>query len=75
MERSKTLRALLVGGPMYDGLYERFPRFERESGFKVQIVARLPHPELNARVRSALSRRRRPRGRRRRCRGRGARVV
>ncbi len=51
MSREKTVRALLVGGPMYDGLYERIPSFERETGQKVEVVARLPHPELNARVR------------------------
>jgi multiple sugar transport system substrate-binding protein len=35
---------------MYDGLYARIPAFERESGHRVEIVDRLPHPELNARV-------------------------
>ena len=33
---------------MYDPLYERIPSFERETGFSVEIVAQLPHPELNA---------------------------
>lgn len=33
---------------MYDGLYEIVPDFERSTGLRVEIVARLPHPELNA---------------------------
>ena len=49
-----TIRALLVGGPMYDPLYDAIPAFERESGFSVDIVDRLPHPELNAYVRRAF---------------------
>lgn len=35
---------------MYDRLYDRLPRFELETGYRVDVVARLPHPELNARV-------------------------
>ena len=50
MSREKTIRAMLVGGPMYDGLYARIPEFEGRTGFRVEVVARLPHPELNARV-------------------------
>jgi multiple sugar transport system substrate-binding protein len=53
--RAKTVRAVLVGGPMYDGLYETIPAFERESGLRVEAVARLPHPELNAWVKGAFS--------------------
>jgi multiple sugar transport system substrate-binding protein len=41
----------LVGGPMYDSLYERIPLFERETGLRVEVVVSLPHPELNAWVR------------------------
>ena len=41
---------MLIGGPMYDGLYRRIPVFERATGYRVEVVARLPHPELNARV-------------------------
>ena len=48
--RSKVIRVLLVGGPMYDRLYDRLPAFERQTGYRVEIVAKLPHPELNARV-------------------------
>ena len=35
---------------MYDPLYGRIPAFERATGLTVEIVDRLPHPELNARV-------------------------
>jgi multiple sugar transport system substrate-binding protein len=35
---------------MYDGLYARLPAFEAETGLRVEVVGRLPHPELNARV-------------------------
>jgi multiple sugar transport system substrate-binding protein len=55
MTRAKTVRAVLVGGPMYDGLYETLPAFERASGLRVEVVARLPHPELNAWVRREFS--------------------
>jgi len=48
--RHHTVRALLVGGPMYDSLYDRLPAFERATGLHVDVVDRLPHPELNARV-------------------------
>jgi multiple sugar transport system substrate-binding protein len=45
------VRALLVGGPMYDPLYDAIPAFEHASGLTVEIVDRLPHPQLNACVR------------------------
>ncbi len=48
--RDKRVRAVLVGGPMYDRLYDALPAFERESGYRVDIVEQLPHPELNAYV-------------------------
>ena len=35
---------------MYDGLYARIPEFERQTGLTVEVVDRLPHPELNARI-------------------------
>lgn len=44
------LRALLVGGPMYDPLYSLIPEFEKREGVRVEVVASLPHPELNDRV-------------------------
>ena len=56
MARRSTVRVLLVGGPMYDGLYERFPEFERATGLRVEVVDRLPHPELNARVKQEFER-------------------
>jgi multiple sugar transport system substrate-binding protein len=46
------VRVALVGGPMYDPLYDAIPAFERASGTRVEIVARLPHPELNAFVKT-----------------------
>ena len=48
------VRAAFVGGPMYDGLYESIPAFERARDVRVEIVARLPHPELNAFVKHAF---------------------
>jgi multiple sugar transport system substrate-binding protein len=45
-----TLRVLLVGGPMYDPLYSRLPEFEAREGVRVEVVATLPHPELNERI-------------------------
>ena len=49
-----TVRVALVGGPMYDPLYEAMPAFERASGFHVEMVGRFPHPELNAFVKRSL---------------------
>ena len=42
------LNVALVAGPMYDSLYELLPEFERKSGRRVHVAARLVHPELNA---------------------------
>ena len=33
---------------MYDPLYDAIPQFEQDSGVSVEVVVRLPHPELNA---------------------------
>jgi multiple sugar transport system substrate-binding protein len=52
--RDSIVRAALVGGPMYDPLYAAIPAFERETGLTVEVVAKLPHPELNAFVTSAF---------------------
>ena len=49
-----TLRVALVGGPMYDPLYGEIASFSRENGVTVEIVAKLPHPELNAFVKNAF---------------------
>jgi multiple sugar transport system substrate-binding protein len=46
--RHDIVRAALVGGPMYDPLYELLPAFERDTGLHVDVVARVPHPALNA---------------------------
>lgn len=54
LKRETIVRAALVGGPMYDPLYESIPEFERESGLKVEVVCRLPHPELNAYVKQTF---------------------
>ena len=43
----KKLKVALVGGPMYDGLYERFPMFEAETEYRVEVGVKLIHPELN----------------------------
>jgi len=43
-----SLNLALVGGPMYDPLYELLPEFERKAGRRVHVAARLIHPELNA---------------------------
>ncbi len=42
------IRAALVGGPMYDPLYDTIPAFTKATGREVEVVVRLPHPELNA---------------------------
>ena len=44
------LRVLLIGGPMYDPLYSRLSNFEEQEDVEVEVVAALPHPELNERV-------------------------
>jgi multiple sugar transport system substrate-binding protein len=44
------LNVALVAGPMYDPLYELLPEFERKSGRRVHVAARLVHPELNAHI-------------------------
>ena len=42
------LKIAVVGGPMYDRLYdERLPAFTAETGIRVDIGAKLIHPELN----------------------------
>ncbi len=46
----QTLRVALIGGQQYDTLYSLLPRFEQESGLKVQMEVQLPHPELNAHI-------------------------
>ena len=52
--RRAVLRAAFVGGPMYDPLYAAVPALEAQTGVHVEVVAQLPHPELNAFVRRAF---------------------
>ena len=52
----RVVSAALVGGPMYDPLYESVAAFEAGSGYRVEVIARLPHPELNAFVKDAFER-------------------
>lgn len=42
-----TLKVALVGGPMYDGLYARLPKFEKATGLRVEIGFIGDHPALN----------------------------
>jgi multiple sugar transport system substrate-binding protein len=44
-----TLRVALVGGPMYDHLYEMFARYD------VEVVVHADHPTLNSRVADTLA--------------------
>ena len=41
------LRILLVGGPMYDPLYERIGEFE---GMSIDVAVAPTHPDLNERI-------------------------
>jgi multiple sugar transport system substrate-binding protein len=41
------LNVALVAGPMYDPLYELLPEFEKRTGLRVHVAARLVHPDLN----------------------------
>jgi multiple sugar transport system substrate-binding protein len=54
MNRAASIRVALVGGPMYDPLYNAIPSFARDAGLTVDIVAQLPHPELNTFVKEAF---------------------
>ena len=44
------LRALLVGGPMYEPLYARLEKFTDITGLQLEIVKSLDHPDLNQRI-------------------------
>src|SRR5215207_9850251 len=54
-ETDATLRILLVGGPMYDPLYSRLKAFEDREEISVEVVATLPHPDLNQRIEEEFS--------------------
>jgi multiple sugar transport system substrate-binding protein len=47
---AKSLRVLLVGGPMYDPLYARLEEFEVRDGVEVEAVVAPSHPDLNERI-------------------------
>lgn len=46
----KELHLALIGGPQYDGLLEKLPVFEKQTGYKLCVDVRLPHVELNERM-------------------------
>ena len=46
----KELHLALIGGPQYDGLLEKLPAFEEQTGYKLCVDVRLPHVELNERM-------------------------
>ena len=54
-ETEATLRILLVGGPMYDPLYSRLKTFEDRREISLEVVATLPHPDLNQRIEEEFS--------------------
>ena len=54
-ETEGTLRILLVGGPMYYPLYSRLKAFEDRGEISVEVVAALPHPDLNQRIEEEFS--------------------
>jgi multiple sugar transport system substrate-binding protein len=47
---SRSLKALLVGGPMYDPLYGRLAEFEEQEGREVETVVAPTHPDLNEQI-------------------------
>jgi multiple sugar transport system substrate-binding protein len=47
---SRRLKALLVGGPMYDPLYKRLAEFEESEGLMVETVVAPTHPDLNEQI-------------------------
>jgi multiple sugar transport system substrate-binding protein len=49
---ARSLRILLVGGPMYDPLYERLGEFE---GMSVEAAVAPTHPDLNERIEEEFS--------------------
>ena len=47
---TERLKVLLVGGPMYESLYERLAEFEKRESVKVEAVVAPTHPDLNERI-------------------------
>ncbi len=54
---SGSLRALLVGGPMYDPLYSRLVEFEEREGLRVETVVARTGGMMQSRVVVPSSRR------------------
>ena len=52
---ARSLRILLVGGPMYDPLYERLGEFEEREGMSVEAAVAPTHPDLNERIEEEFS--------------------
>jgi multiple sugar transport system substrate-binding protein len=52
---SESLKLLLVGGPMYDPLYERIGEFEESEGMSVEVAVAPTHPDLNERIEEEFS--------------------
>ena len=52
---SESLKILLVGGPMYDPLYERIGEFEESEGMSVEVIVAPTHPDLNERIEEEFS--------------------
>src|ERR671918_2677150 len=50
LRMSGSLKALLVGGPMYDPLYTRLAEFEEIQGLSVETVVAPTHPDLNEQI-------------------------
>lgn len=51
-----SLRVALIDGPTYAPLYDVIPAFTAQAGIEVEIVARLPHAQLNTLVQAEMDR-------------------
>lgn len=49
------LRILVVGGPMYNALYQTIPQFEQREGIEVEVTRSANHPDLNQRIEQAFT--------------------
>lgn len=47
------LNVAFVAGPMYNPLSALIPEFEKQTGGRMHVAARLVHPELNAHLEEA----------------------
>jgi multiple sugar transport system substrate-binding protein len=50
-----SLRVLLIGGPMYDPLYERLAEFEERERVKIETIIAPTHPDLNEQIEEEFS--------------------